>query len=163
MVFKKIFKLLKRAFRLKRKSRRKKIKARRYKKHRRLTIKKSRRKARRISKKTFRKRPRSASFVKRKKSCRIKKSKKEKPFKYKPVGVITHYFPKVNAAVVKLKSSLSLGEPVWIKGKTTDFKQTVGSIQIDRKPLEKAKKGQEIGLEVFKEVKPGDMVYTPRP
>jgi len=160
MVFKKIFKILKRAFRLRRKSRRKR-RTHRYKKARPLTKRANRRKTKKFSKKVVKGRPRHVSSLRRvrKKLHHIKKTKKEKPFKYKPVGVITHYFPKVNAAVVKLKSSLSLGEPIWVKGKTTDFRQTVGSIQIDRKPLEKAKKGQEIGLEVFKEVKPGDIIY----
>jgi len=65
----------------------------------------------------------------------------------------------VNAAVVKLKKPLALGEPIWIKGKTTDFRQTAGSMQINRKPIEKARPGQEIGLEVFREVRPGDTVY----
>ena len=151
MVFKKIFKILKHAFRLRRKSRRRKKRVHRYKKSRRVTKRSNRRKTRKVSKKAIRRRPRGVFSKKRKKSLKLK-----------PVGVITHYFPKVNAAVVKLKASLSLGEPIWIKGKTTDFRQTVGSIQIDRKPLEKARKGQEIGLEVFKEVKPGDMIYFSR-
>lgn len=61
--------------------------------------------------------------------------------------------------MVKLKKPLVLGEPVWVKGKITDFRQTVGSMQIDRKPIEKARPGQEIGLEVFREVRQGDAVY----
>ena len=162
MVFKKIFKILKHAFRLRRKSRRRMKRVPRYKKSRRVTKRSNRRKPRKVSGRVVRKRSRAVFSKKRKKSPRIKKPKKEKSLKLKPVGVITHYFPKVNAAVVKLKASLSLGEPIWIKGKTTDFRQTVGSIQIDRKPLEKARKGQEIGLEVFKEVKPGDMIYFSR-
>lgn len=158
MVFKKIFKILKHAFRLRRKSRRKRKRALHHKKPRRVIKRSHRGKTRKISRRVSRKRTRHISLKKKKKPARHK-SVKQKSVKLKPIGVITHYFPKVNAAVVKLKSSLSLGEPVWIKGNTTDFKQTVGSIQIDRKPLEKAKKGQEIGLEVFKEVRPGDMVY----
>ncbi|OIO36407.1 MAG: hypothetical protein AUJ74_02570 [Candidatus Omnitrophica bacterium CG1_02_44_16] len=76
------------------------------------------------------------------------------------IGAITHYFPKVNAAVVKLKRPLKIGEPIWIKGKVTDFRQTVGSMQIDRKPIESARPGQEIGLQVFRDVRPGDLVFV---
>ncbi len=152
-VFKKILKILKRAFRRKRRPLRKhsrKAAPRKIPRRRRpaKALKKTKRKARI---------PRARSA---KKSIH-KKQPKKPPKSKKPqfVGEVTHYFPKVNAAVVKLKRSLSLGEPVWIKGKSTDFRQTIGSMQIDRKPIEKAKKGEEIGLEVFKEVRPGDHLY----
>jgi len=35
-------------------------------------------------------------------------------------------------------------------------------MQIDRKPIERASKGQEIGLEVFQDVRPGDQVFLTR-
>ena len=65
------------------------------------------------------------------------------------VGVITHYFPKVDAAVVKLtKGALSVGEQIIIKGHTSDFKEKVGSIQLDHAPIQNAEQGMEIGLKV---------------
>lgn len=75
-------------------------------------------------------------------------------------GVITHYFPKVEAAVVKLtKSSLSVGDKIVIKGHTSDFKEKVLSIQLDHAPIESAKKGMEIGLKVKSKVREHDVVY----
>lgn len=62
--------------------------------------------------------------------------------------------------MVKCSKTLVLGDPIWIKGATTDFRQTIGSIQIDRKPIEKARPGQEIGLEVLRDVRPGDKIYA---
>lgn len=97
-----------------------------------------------------------------KKSTSKKTPKRHAVAKQKPahlVGEVTHYFPKVRAAVVKCRSTLAIGQAIWVKGATTDFRQTVGSLQIDREPIEKAKKGQTIGLEVFKDVRPGDKVY----
>lgn len=146
MVFKKFFKILRRALKLKRKSRRKRRSRPRKKSHQ---------------------KPKRKSIVRRKASRRrpLKTRKKKAGFKKpqpKVLGVITHYFPKVKAAVVKLKKPLSIGEAIWIKGKSTDFRQTVGSLQIDRKPIIKARAGQEIGLEVFREVRPGDMIYLSR-
>jgi hypothetical protein len=47
-----------------------------------------------------------------------------------------------------------------VKGKTTDFRQTVGSLQIDRKPITTARPGQDVGLEVMRDVRPGDAVFV---
>ena len=110
-------------------------------------------------------RPRHKSKVKSKRKLKSKPKFRSKPkprVTKKPpiIGVITHYFPKVNAAVVKLKKSLKVGEPIWIKGKVTNFRQTAASMQIDRKPIEKARPGQEIGLQVFREVRPGDFIFV---
>ena len=93
---------------------------------------------------------------------RAAKSRRKRVPAAKPqvlLGVVTHYYPNVRAAVVRLKRSLWIGAPIHIKGKKTDFRQTVASIQIDRVPMEKAGAGREIGLEVMKEVRIGDLVF----
>lgn len=101
---------------------------------------------------------------KHKKSLVLKKSTIKASVKKKDeallLGEITHYFPKVRAAVVSCKKQISIGDAVRIKGSSTDFRQTVGSLQIDRSPIVSAKKGQEVGLEVLRDVKPGDKVYA---
>ena len=76
------------------------------------------------------------------------------------VGVITHYFPKVDAAVVKLtKAGLSIGDKIVIKGHTSDFKEKVDSIQLDHEPIQNAEKDMEIGLKVKAKVREHDVVY----
>ncbi len=84
---------------------------------------------------------------------RIRKSPKEKI-----IGKVIHYFPHVKAAVLKLKTPLNLGQQIKIKGHTTNFTQTVTSMQIDHVPIQKAKKGQEIGLFVDYRVRRRDVV-----
>lgn len=125
------------------------------------------RKARQNKKKVLKRHKRSVRRTRRvihrvrktvKKAKIVKERRPLKQNKVEIVGFITHYFPKVNAAVVKLKKPLLVGEPIWIKGKVTDFKQTVGSMQINRLAIDKARAGQEIGLEVFRQVRPGDSV-----
>ena len=76
----------------------------------------------------------------------------------KKIGTITHYFPKVRAAVIKLKAPLAVGETIRIKGHTTDFSQTISSMQIDHVVITKAKKGDEIGLLVESRVRRHDAV-----
>lgn len=76
------------------------------------------------------------------------------------IGVVTHYFPHVDAAVVKMtKGSLAVGDTIIIKGHTTDFKEKVNSIQLDHVPINSASPGQEIGLLVKSKVREHDVVY----
>jgi putative protease len=76
------------------------------------------------------------------------------------VGEVTHYFPHVKAAALLiLKDSIKVGDEIYLKGHTTDFKEKITSIQLDRVTIEEGKKGQEIGLLVKKRVRIGDSVY----
>ena len=75
------------------------------------------------------------------------------------VGLVTHYFPHVRAAVIKLKMPLNTGDMIKVKGHTTDFTQSITSMQIDRVDINSAKKGQEIGLLVNSRVRRHDKVY----
>ncbi len=89
--------------------------------------------------------------VKAKKTTKRTKSEKI-------IGVVTHYFPKVRAAVIKLKAPLSVGDTIKIKGHTTDFTQTISSMQIDHVSVSQAKKGQEIGLLVNSRARQHDIM-----
>lgn len=110
-------------------------------------------------KKFAKKRPLKKSAVKPvKKSTKPKKSLKSKKQEKNVIGFITHYFPQVQAAVVKLKAPLAVGDAIKIKGHTTDFAQVVESIQMDRVPIKSAKKGQEIGIMVKSRVRRHDIV-----
>ncbi|MFZ5800885.1 MAG: hypothetical protein ACOY3D_05885 [Candidatus Omnitrophota bacterium] len=82
-----------------------------------------------------------------------------KPKTPPPIGKVTHYFPHVQAGVIKLKSPLSAGDTITVKGHTTNFTQVVESMQIDHVPITTAKKGAEIGLKVTSRVRHGDLVY----
>ncbi len=94
-----------------------------------------------------------------KKVSKAAKAKVSKKAAKDVIGIVTHYFPKVKAAVIKLKKPLTVGDTIQIKGHTTDFKQSISSLQIDRVPIQSAKKGQEIGLLVISRVRQHDVVY----
>lgn len=91
----------------------------------------------------------------------VRKKSKPKKEKVTVIGAVTHYFPKVNAAVVKLKRPLAIGDTVVIKGSTTKFEQKIESMQIDHVPIMKAKKGDEIGLQVKDRVREHDLLIAP--
>lgn len=84
---------------------------------------------------------------------------KSAPLSLEVIGEVTHYFPHVSAGVIKLSKELKAGDMIRIKGHTTDFKQTVDSIQVEHVPVNEAQKGAEIGIKVKDRVRIGDAVY----
>jgi len=77
----------------------------------------------------------------------------------KLIGKVIHYYPKVKAAIVELKASLKIGDKIKLKKGEREFEQEVTSIQIEHKPIKRAKKGDKIGLLVIEPVKEGFEVY----
>ena len=75
------------------------------------------------------------------------------------IGHIGHFFSKINVAVVELTLPLAVGDCILIKGPSTDFEQTIESMQIDRKDIQRAEGGESIGLKVVRPVKERDVVY----
>ena len=61
------------------------------------------------------------------------------------IGHVTHFFSKISVAVVELMLSLNVGDRILVKGPSTDFEQTVDSIQIEGKSLQRVESGQSIG------------------
>lgn len=77
----------------------------------------------------------------------------------KEIGRVSSYFSHVEVAAIKLSGALKVGDKIHIKGGTTDFEVEVDEIQIDRKSVEKAKKGEHIGIKVPEKVRSNDTVY----
>jgi len=80
----------------------------------------------------------------------------EKP---QEVGKVAHFFSKISVAVVELTAPLSVGDKIRIQGPTTNFEQTVESMQIEHENVKTAKAGQSIGLKVNERVRENDTVY----
>lgn len=98
--------------------------------------------------------------VSKKKKTAKKAVKKAPGLGLEKIGEVTHYFPHVNAAaILLLKDGLKVGDQIYLKGHTTDFKEVVQSMQLDHVSLQEGKKGQEIGLLVKSRVRIGDSVY----
>lgn len=82
------------------------------------------------------------------------------PEEGKLIGKVTHYFDKIEVAVIALDSALKVGDTIRIAGgESTDFTQQVESIQVEHQDIEKAKKGDEVGLKVKEKVREGYKVY----
>ncbi|MFA5944744.1 MAG: hypothetical protein WC876_09790 [Candidatus Thermoplasmatota archaeon] len=81
----------------------------------------------------------------------------------KPAGKVEHYYPKVQAAAVRLTKKVKLGDQVHIVGHGDDFKEKVTSLQVDREPIQEGKPGQSVGLWVKERVHEGDDVLLVTP
>lgn len=78
----------------------------------------------------------------------------------KLVGRIAHYFNKISVGIIEVTDGeLKVGDTIHIKGHTSDFTQLVGSMQVEHAPVEKAKKGDAVGIKVDAHVHEHDQVY----
>ncbi|MBI2208430.1 hypothetical protein HYU50_02950 [Candidatus Woesearchaeota archaeon] len=77
----------------------------------------------------------------------------------KEVGKVAHYYTNIGVAVVKVSGALKVGDKIRVKGATSDFTQTVDSMQIEKDKIQEAKKGQSIGLKVKEHAREHDVVY----
>jgi len=76
------------------------------------------------------------------------------------IGSVIRFFDKTSIAAIKLDfGELSLGDNVRIKGPTTDFVQTVNTMEFDHQPVQKALRGQFTGIKLSQPAKPFDLVY----
>lgn len=81
------------------------------------------------------------------------------PKSLEKVGDISHYFTKISVAIVEVTAAMRIGDSIAIKGMTTNFEQSVESMQIEGEDIEEAKAGDSIGMKVVDRVRKGDVVY----
>jgi hypothetical protein len=82
----------------------------------------------------------------------------------KEIGYVTHYFGHLSVAVIKLsKGDLSVGETIHVKGHTSDLIQAIDSMQVDHKPVQKAKPKDDFAIKIKDKVREGDTVFKVTP
>jgi len=76
------------------------------------------------------------------------------------VGVVVKFFSKPSVAAINVTNgSIKNGDTLMYKGHTTDFTEEVASIEIDNQPVDEAKVGDMIGIQVKERVREKDKVY----
>ena len=76
------------------------------------------------------------------------------------VGVVTNFFAKLSVAAIDVTDGeFQVGDVLWFRGHTTDFKQEVQSIQQEKETSDRAVKGQLVGVKVKERVREKDSVY----
>lgn len=76
------------------------------------------------------------------------------------VGEVVKFFAKPCVAAIKVTGGVvAVGDRIKFKGHTTDFEDTISSMQIENKSVEKAAAGDLIGIQVKEKVREGDAVF----
>lgn len=79
------------------------------------------------------------------------------------IGKVYHYLPKIKVALIKVSSKFKVGENIVITGPATGIIKTkIKKIELNKKSISTAKKGQEIGLKIHEKVRNNDEVYVVR-
>lgn len=77
----------------------------------------------------------------------------------RPIGRITHYYSHLSVGIIELTGELNVGDVIRIRGKHTDFTQTVDSMQIEHQSVSRAEKGKSVGIKVKEKVREHDQVF----
>ena len=76
------------------------------------------------------------------------------------IGIVEHFFTHVSVAAIKITNGdLKIRDTIHIVGATTDFKQKIESMEIDRKTVDIVKPGDDVGIKVIERVREHDIVY----
>ncbi len=80
--------------------------------------------------------------------------------KAKPLGKVIHFYDKIGVAIVELSKAVKVGDSVAFQRGEQEFAQTISSMQVDHAEVEKAKKGDVIGMKVDQVVKEGAVMVA---
>jgi translation elongation factor EF-1alpha len=76
------------------------------------------------------------------------------------VGKVTHYYDKIGVAVLSLDADLGTGDKIkFVRGGEELFEQEVGSMQVEHEKIDKAKKGDIVGMKTDQPVKDGAEIF----
>lgn len=76
------------------------------------------------------------------------------------IGEVMKFFSKPSVAAIKITAgNLCVGETIKFVGHTTDFSETVESMEVNNQKIDKASAGDFIGLKVKDRVREGDEVF----
>jgi putative protease len=88
------------------------------------------------------------------------RSREDKAMAEVELGRVTHYFGKIGVAAIEVTAGvLRVGDTIHVKGHTSDFTQTIDSMQIDGQPVDEVAAGQSVGIKAAEHAREHDMVY----
>jgi translation initiation factor IF-2 len=76
------------------------------------------------------------------------------------IGIVEHFFTNINVAAIKItEGELKIGDTIHIVGATTDITHVIDHMEINRNPVQIAKKGDAIGIKITGKARNNDIVY----
>jgi len=80
------------------------------------------------------------------------------------IGTVTHYFDRPQVAIVQLTvGEVAVGDTLRFHGHTTEFTETVGSMEVDHQKVDRARAGQEVAIKVVGRARAHDKVLKVTP
>lgn len=80
------------------------------------------------------------------------------------VGFVEHFFGHLSVAGIKItKGPLRVGDTIHVKGHTTDFTETIKTMQINLVDVTEAQTGDDIGVKMEGKCREHDKVYKVTP
>jgi len=80
------------------------------------------------------------------------------------LGTVTHYYSKIKVGIVQIENGeLQVGDIIYVRGKTTFFKQRVASIEYNHRKVRRVGKGYDVGIRMPVKVREQDDVYLMPP
>jgi len=77
----------------------------------------------------------------------------------KGIGVIKHYYDRLQVGIIQLNAPLKIGDTIHVKGAHDDFIQMIDSIQIEHQKIDEANAGDLVGIKLNQKVHEHDVVY----
>ncbi len=76
------------------------------------------------------------------------------------IGTVEKYFGKIGVAAIRITSGeMNVGDRIHIKGHSSDFEQSVESMQVEHASVQKAGPGTDVGIKVKEKVHEKDTVF----
>lgn len=75
------------------------------------------------------------------------------------IGTVTHWYAHLSVAAIRLTAPLAVGDRIRIKGHTTDLVETVSSLEIEHRRVERAGPGDDVALAIEGHVREHDVIF----
>jgi hypothetical protein len=131
-------------------------------------LKKTRKVKKKVAKKVVKKKKSAARKPAARKAKPARKAAMSKPMPApaalpgeEHIGIVTHYYNHLGVAIIQLETgTLRSGDTVHIKGHTSDFRQMVGSMEVNHVHVDTVQAGTSFGLRVNEHAREHDLVYS---
>lgn len=79
--------------------------------------------------------------------------------RWEPVGKVYDFLSRLSVALATLSHDLEVGSKLFIEGNMTSLELQLDSMQVERKPVQRATSGQQVGIKVPSKVRVNDVVF----
>jgi len=75
------------------------------------------------------------------------------------IGTVTHWFGHLSVAAVRLTEPLSVGDRIHIRGHSTDLVETVCSMEVEHRKVDRAGPGDDVAVAVEGQAHEHDVIF----